>query len=70
MSAKTSKATKKKTLAKADTPVARPLLADVRELILAARRQVAQAVNVGLTMLYWQIGNRIRRDILHEKRAE
>lgn len=46
------------------------LLADVRELILATRSQVAQAVNAGLTMLYWQIGRRIRTDILKEQRAE
>jgi len=27
-------------------------------------------VNAGLTLLYWQIGNRVRQDILKEKRAE
>ena len=43
---------------------------DIRELILAARESVAQAVNAGLTTLYWQIGTRIRQDILKEKRAE
>ncbi len=48
---------------------AKPLLDDVRELILAARHKVAKTVNAGLTMLYWQIGSRIRRDILKEKRA-
>lgn len=46
-----------------------PLLADVRGLILAAREGVARTVNAGLTLLYWEIGNRIRRDILKEKRA-
>jgi len=46
------------------------LLSDVRELILTVRAQVAQTVNAGLTMLYWQIGQRIRQDILKEKRAE
>ncbi len=45
------------------------LLTDIRSLILSARRQVAQAVNAGLTMLYWEIGRRIRQDILEEKRA-
>jgi len=49
---------------------AAPLLAEVRELILAARTQVAQTVNAGLTFLYWQVGGRIRREILNEKRAE
>jgi len=48
----------------------RTLLADVRELILAAREGVAQAVNAGLVTLYWQIGKRIRKDVLQEKRAE
>ncbi len=31
---------------------------------------MAQAVNAGLTTLYWQIGARIRRDVLENKRAE
>lgn len=46
------------------------LLSELRELILTARAQVAHAVNVGLTVLYWQVGDRIRREILKEKRAE
>jgi len=46
------------------------LLDDVRRLIDEARRQVAQAVNAGLVVLYWRIGQRIRKDILHEKRGE
>jgi predicted nuclease of restriction endonuclease-like (RecB) superfamily len=46
------------------------LLSDLRELILSTRQQVAQTVNAGLTMLYWHIGTRIRKDILKEKRAE
>jgi predicted nuclease of restriction endonuclease-like (RecB) superfamily len=45
------------------------LLQDVREIILAAREQVARAINAGLVLLYWQIGQRIRKDILLEKRA-
>ena len=43
---------------------------DVRGLILAAREQVARTVNAGLVLLYWQIGRRIRTDILKQKRAE
>lgn len=46
------------------------LLPELRELILAARSQVARTVNAGLTILYWQLGDRIRREILKEKRAE
>ena len=54
------------------TPAARPeaLLTELRELILSARSQVVQTVNAGLTLLYWQVGDRIRREILKEKRAE
>lgn len=48
----------------------RPLLADVRELIVQAREGVARAVDSGLTALYWHVGRRIRQDILKEKRAE
>jgi hypothetical protein len=42
----------------------RGLLNEIRSLIEAARRQTAAAVNVGLTALYWQIGNRILREVL------
>jgi len=45
------------------------LLAEVRRLILEARQQTARAVNAGLTLLYWQVGDRIRREVLREKRA-
>jgi len=55
--------------AKTKTP-ANVLGADIRELILGAREAVAQTVNAGLTTLYWQIGTRIRQDVLKEKRAE
>lgn len=45
------------------------LLADVREMILEARQTVARGVNAALVVLYWNIGQRILRDILKEKRA-
>jgi len=50
-------------------PGSRSLLRDVREMILGTRSQVAQTVDSRLTMLYWQVGSRIRRAILGEKRA-
>ncbi|HEX8243974.1 MAG TPA: PDDEXK nuclease domain-containing protein, partial [Longimicrobium sp.] len=46
------------------------LSADIGEMIRTARQQVAQLVNAGLTLLHWQIGNRIRREVLREERAE
>jgi predicted nuclease of restriction endonuclease-like (RecB) superfamily len=46
------------------------LLKDLRELIATARQDVARQVNSALVLLYWRIGQRIRQDILQEKRAE
>jgi predicted nuclease of restriction endonuclease-like (RecB) superfamily len=45
------------------------LLKEVRGLIEDARRQAAMAVNIGLTALYWRIGNRIVREVLGNERA-
>lgn len=40
------------------------LLHDIRELIDTARAKTATAVNAAWILLYWSIGDRIRRDIL------
>jgi predicted nuclease of restriction endonuclease-like (RecB) superfamily len=53
---------------KAITP--KVLLKDLRELIETAREDMARQVNSVLVVLYWRIGQRIRQDILKEKRAE
>ena len=50
-------------------PPAPALLGDIRSLIDEARRVAAVAVNVGLTMLYWRIGQRIGVDVLASQRA-
>ena len=46
------------------------LLAELRELILAAREGVARTVNTGLVIHCWEIGRRIRASVLRKKRAE
>jgi predicted nuclease of restriction endonuclease-like (RecB) superfamily len=46
------------------------LLRDLRTLIVEARQEVARSVNSALVLLYWKVGERIRKDILKEKRAE
>lgn len=46
------------------------LLQDIRRMIEKTRSAVAVTVNVGLTMLYWQIGKRINAEILKGKRAK
>jgi predicted nuclease of restriction endonuclease-like (RecB) superfamily len=43
---------------------------DVRRMIDSARDRAALAVNSELTFLYWQVGRRIRSDILRGERAE
>ena len=57
-------------MAKAATPVALPLLADLRRMILQARESVARTVDAGLTALYWHIGRRMLQDVLKHKRAD
>jgi hypothetical protein len=65
-------AKKKAALIKSSATVAgfdAALVSDLRQIILGAREQVARAVDSGLVLLYWSIGNRVRTDILKEKRA-
>ena len=50
--------------------VSNALLAELRHLIESARQHVAQTANATLTMLYWHVGQRIRREVLENKRAE
>jgi hypothetical protein len=45
------------------------LLADIRAPIAEDRRQTTVAVNMGLTLLYWRIGQRIHREVLGSERA-
>jgi predicted nuclease of restriction endonuclease-like (RecB) superfamily len=52
------------------TADAAPLLADLQLLIRDAREQVARAVNSALVHVYWQVGHRIRTEILKEERAD
>ena len=46
------------------------LLHEIRALIEDARRQVAHAVNAGLTITYWQIGKRLLTENLTDGRGE
>lgn len=46
-----------------------PLLAEVRQLIDAARQRVGSAVNAELTQLYWHIGRRISAELLQGQRG-
>jgi len=46
------------------------LYLDIKELIEETRFNVAQTVNTGITVMYWNIGQKINDDILKNKRAE
>lgn len=46
------------------------LIADIRKLIDGARQRVAQTFNAELSLLYWQIGQRLQSEILNGERAE
>ncbi len=57
---------------KSDHPVTIPrsLLEDLKNMINQTRQSIAATVNSGLTVLYWRVGYRIRKEILQEARAE
>ncbi|HLM65904.1 MAG TPA: hypothetical protein VK358_00185 [Longimicrobium sp.] len=40
------------------------LLAELRTLIEASRRQVARVVNSAMVITYWSVGDRIRREVV------
>ncbi len=65
-----SKSTKRTALAVRSVKRPQALLTEIQELIRSAHDKLARSVNAGLTLLYWQIGRRIREDVLREKRAE
>jgi hypothetical protein len=46
------------------------LLEDIRQMIEATRSAVASTINAGLTTLYWNIGKRIREEILKGERGK
>jgi predicted nuclease of restriction endonuclease-like (RecB) superfamily len=45
------------------------LVRDLGQMIDAARKDVAVAANAALTTLYWQLGHRVRTQVLEGKRA-
>ncbi len=43
---------------------------DIKLLIEQAKEQVAVTVNSTMSMLYWEVGNRVLVEVLKDKRAE
>ncbi len=54
----------------AQTALPDGLLDDLRCMIDQTRQSIASTVNAGLTLLYWHVGTRIRKEILKDERAE
>ena len=50
--------------------VSAELINDLRQIIDSARSHVAATANYEVTMMNWNIGNRINRDVLNNERAE
>lgn len=46
------------------------LFAEIKDMIEKAQSTVNQTVNAGLTLMYWNIGDRINQEILKQERAE
>ena len=46
------------------------LLSDIRLMIEQSRHRVSQVINAEIVLLYWNIGKRVREDVLKEKRAD
>jgi len=50
-------------------PVPTDLIGELRGLIEASRGRAAQAINSELVWLYWQVGKRLRQDVVGERRG-
>ncbi len=57
-------------LPESERPATELLLADLRGLISQARERVALYVNQELTLLHWDIGQRVKAEALNDERAE
>ncbi|MBU0600422.1 DUF1016 family protein, partial [bacterium] len=53
-----------------DIAIKQDFFNEIKSLIEQARSDVAASVNAQLTLLYWQIGKRVRDEILKGERAE
>jgi predicted nuclease of restriction endonuclease-like (RecB) superfamily len=49
---------------------AQTLFGEIKNLVEQSRNQLVQTVNAAMSMLYWEIGKRIKEDILQNSRAD
>jgi len=48
----------------------KPIISDIKTLIEQNRQQITISINATMTLLYWQIGKRIKSEVLQNQRAE
>ena len=65
-----SETRKEATAMSAEFSKSAPLFNDIKSLIDSARQRAAVSVNAELTLLYWQVGQRIHSELLGGERAE
>lgn len=53
-----------------EKPNADTIISELRQLILQSKSQAVQSVNSILTLMYWEIGNKINIEIMQQRRAE
>ncbi len=53
-----------------NTEITPKLVSEIRSLVIDAKHQATVAVNLSLTQLYWNIGQRINQEVLGGERAE
>ena len=46
------------------------IINDVKTLIIQSKEQISVSVNSTITLLYWEVGNRINVEVLNDSRAE
>ena len=46
-----------------------PLVSEIKTLIEQSKQQLSVTVNATMSILYWQIGKRIKQDVLNNSRA-
>jgi predicted nuclease of restriction endonuclease-like (RecB) superfamily len=63
------KRTARKVAVTTSADIAPKLLDDLRQMIEQARQSAAVAVNTGLTLMYWHVGQRISAEVLGGQRA-
>ena len=49
---------------------AQTLFGEIKNLVEQSRNQFAQTVNAAMSMLYWEIGKRIKQEFLQNSRAD